>query len=389
MKILHTISGIWKHTGGPAESVPRLCVGLSMAGNHVTIATLDGPLSSAALEARDAGVDVRTYPHMGQFSTSITRALDNLAGEADVVHGHGLWLPTNWSTGRAARKKNKPLIITLRGALNPNALLHSHWKKRIAGILFDDINLRSARCLHATSLEEYQAIRDYGLTNPVAIIPNGVDVDVFRQLPDSGQLRQRLNIPAGKKILLYLSRISWEKGLEDLAETWGTIASACEDWVLLIVGQGKADYVDQLKDLFKGKMGGDRVAWAGMLTGSDKLAAYAAASLFVLPSHTENFSLVIAEALAAGLPVVTTHGTPWSELVEKQCGWWVPIGAVSLAAALKEAISLPDGHLKKMGDNGKALIAKKYTWDQIASQMIDVYTWVLHGGTPPDCVRLD
>lgn len=389
INLLHSISGIWEHTGGPAESVPRLCVGLAMAGNHVTIATLDGPLSSAALKSRDAGVDVRTYPHMGQFSASIVRALGNLAKEADLVHGHGLWMPTNWSTGRAARKNNKPLIITLRGALNPNALLHSRWKKRIAGLLFDNENLTSACCLHATSEEEYQAIRAYGLTNPVAIIPNGVDVDVFRQLPDRYPLLQRLNIPAGKKILLYLSRISWEKGLEDLAGAWNTISSDSQDWVLLIVGQGKPDYVDQLKTLFKGNAGGDRVMWAGMLTGTDKLAAYASASLFVLPSHTENFSLVIAEALAAGLPVVTTQGTPWSELVEKECGWWVPIGAASLTTALREAMSLPDDELKKMGDNGKALIANKYTWDQIASQMIDVYTWVLHGGTPPACVRMD
>lgn len=389
MKILHTISGIWVHTGGPAESVPRLCVGLAMAGNHITIATLDGPLSSAALEARDAGVDVRTYPHMWQYSKSIARALDELAKEADLVHGHGLWLPTNWATGRTARKNNKPLIITLRGALNPNALLHSSLKKRFAGVLFDNANLKSARCLHATSLEEYQAIRAYGLTNPVAIIPNGVDADVFEHLPDSSQLLLRYNVPAGKKILLYLSRISWEKGLEDLAEAWREIFSDSQDWVLLIVGQGKQNYVDQLKSLFKGNAGGDRVIWAGMLAGNDKLAAYAAASLFVLPSHTENFSLVIAEALAAGLPVVTTQGTPWSELVEKQCGWWVPIGAASLATALREAMSLSDDELKKMGDNGKELIANKYTWDQIASQMIDVYTWVLHGGTPPACVRLD
>lgn len=199
MKILHTISGIWEHTGGPAESVPNLCSGLARFGNQVTIATLDGLLSSAALESRKAGVDIKMYPHTGQFSLFIYPAIDHLAKEADLIHGHGLWLSTNWATGRAARRNTTPLITTLRGSLNPNALRHSRWKKRIAGILFDNDNLRSARCLHATSLEEYQAIRAYGLKNPVAIIPNAVDAGVFDNLPNSDLQMQRYGVPSGKK----------------------------------------------------------------------------------------------------------------------------------------------------------------------------------------------
>lgn len=389
MKVLHTISGIWEHTGGPAETVPRLCAGLVKAGNHVTIATLDGPLSSAALESNNEGVTIKTYPHLGQFSTSIIKGIYDLSSQTDLIHGHGLWLSTNWATGIIARKLKKPVIISLHGALNPNALLHSRMKKQIAGIVFDNSNLKTACCFQANSESEYLAIRSYGLNNPIAVVPHGVNNAFFKQLPSSDSLRLRYGIPVGKKIVMFMSRISWEKGLEDLAEAWNTISSNSQDWVLLIVGQGNKDYVNQLKALFKSRSGGDRVIWTGMLTGTDKLAAYAAASLFVLPSHTENFSLVIAEALAAGLPVVTTQGTPWSELVEKQCGWWVPIGATSLSIALREALALPEAERRKMGDNGKALIASKYTWDQIACQMIDVYKWVLDGGKLPACVRLD
>lgn len=192
-----------------------------------------------------------------------------------------------------------------------------------------------------------------------------------------------------KKILLYLSRISWEKGMEDLAEAWSNISPDYQDWVLLIVGQGNPNYVEQLKTLFRNKAGGDRVFWTGLLRDANKLAAYAAASLFILPSHTENFSLVTVEALAAGLPVITTHGTPWSELVDNECGWWVPIGSDGLLQALQEALALPEGNLQTMGANGKALIARKYTWSQIASQMSEVYTWILGAGLPPACVRMN
>lgn len=389
MKILHAISGIWEHTGGPAETVPRLCSELVTTGHQVTIATLAGPLSTAALASRQVGVNIQTYGHAGQLSASMIRGINQLSKEADLVHGHGLWLPANWATGRAAKKSGKPLIISLRGALNPNALQHSRWKKRIAGLLFDNSNLQAAHCLHATSQEEYRAVRDYGLRNPVAIIPNGVDAVLFDQLLDSVELRQKFSVPTGKKILLYLSRISWEKGLEDLAEAWGRVSPDFQEWVLLIVGSGQREYVERLKALFEGTPGRERVIWAGMLTGRDKLAAYAAANLFVLPSHTENFSLVTAEALAAGVPVITTQGTPWSELVDGGCGWWVPIGFEGLAPALREALALPEDQLQAMGASGKILIARKYVWKQVASQMIDVYRWMLDGGEPPGCLRLD
>jgi len=389
MKILHAISGIWEHTGGPAESVPRLCSALVKRGIDVSIMTLNGELSNAALESQSDGVKIISFPHYNQMSLNIFSAAMRLTNQCDIVHGHGLWLPLNWAAGRAAIKNRKPLIVTPRGSLNPAALNHSRRKKKMIGTLFDNQYLRAASCIHVTSNEEHEAIRQYGLKNPVALIPNGVQGISYDNLMSEHAFKQKYGLPARSRILLFLSRISWEKGLEDLAEAWSRVAVDQHDWQLVVVGPGKPEYITKLKQIFANSHGADRVSWLGSLDGSKKAAAYAAAELFILPSHTENFSLVTAEALAAGVPVITTQGTPWSSLPHNGCGWWVPVGADGLTLALGEALRLNKTDLVNMGERGKTFIGEKYTWPVIAKQMLEVYEWVLGDSNMPSCVITD
>jgi len=386
VKVLHTISGIWKHTGGPAESVPRLCSALVKDGVDISIMTLNGELSNAALESQSDGVEIISLPHYKQMSLKVFDAATRQAKQCDIVHGHGLWLPLNWAAGRAALKNKKPFIITTRGALNPNALKRSRLKKQLVGSLFDNRYLNSASCIHVTSNDEYLAIRNYGLKNPVAMIPNGVHVEKTNSAISVEQFRHTYGIPKERKVLLFISRISWEKGLEDLAEAWGKVGPDFDDWQLLIVGQGEAKYVSTLKQSFGSGPAGDRVTFTGPLFGDEKTAAYASANLFVLPSHTENFSLVTAEALAAGIPAITTQGTPWSTLVENRCGWWVPVGPEGITMALHESLNTNEIELKTMGRIGKALIDNKYSWPVIAKQMEGVYDWVLGCRDEPECI---
>jgi len=389
LRVLHTISGIWKHTGGPAETVPQLCSALVQKGIDVILTTLDGPLSDAAIECKKNSVDLRTYSHHWKFSLKITEAIKEITKNVDIIHGHGLWLPTNWVTGFYARKHNKPFVITTRGALNPNALSHSPWKKKIAGYLFDNRNLHSADCIHVTSLGEYEAIRSYGLKNPMAIIPNGIDIKKFMFLPPGTALIDRYKTLDGKKILLFLSRISWEKGLPLLAEAWANVSPDFRDWHLLIGGRGPQKYENEIKRLFKEKGLSERVTWAGLLLGEEKMSALALAELFVLPTHSENFGIAIAEALSAGVPVITTKEAPWPDLIEHKCGWWIPIDVDCLTNVLREALMLSDAEREEMGENGKSLIQGKYTWDRVTAQMISVYDWIIQGGTPPECIKID
>ena len=389
--VLQTISGIYEHTGGPAESVPRLCSALKDSGHAVILATLAGKLSSSALECQDNGVDLRVYPHIKHCSLPICSGILQLSREVDLIHGHGLWEPTNWVTGLVARYVKRPLVISPRGSLEPLRLEHSAWKKKAAGIFFDNSCLRYASCIHACSDMEYESIRSYGLKNPVAVIPNGVSYTFTPVEKDIYRNRFFCRYPEvnGKKVLLFLSRLSWEKGLPLLAEAWARTAPQFVDWHLVIAGSGTVHYENEMKSHFEERNLSKCVTWTGLLRGSDKLDAFAAADLFILPTHSENFGIAIAEALALGVPTITTHGAPWNELLSHKCGWWVPIDVENITTALHQALSMPDEELKSMGARGKDLISNKYTWPAIASQMGDVYRWLLGQGDKPFCVNLN
>jgi glycosyltransferase involved in cell wall biosynthesis len=113
---------------------------------------------------------------------------------------------------------------------------------------------------------------------------------------------------------------------------------------------------------------------------------YRSADLFVLPSHSENFGLVVAEALACGVPVITTRGTPWEDLVTHRCGWWTPVGVEGIASALKEATRFDDAIRNEMGCRGRALVESKYGWSAVAQQMMQTYRWMLGQRNRPECI---
>lgn len=393
LKILHTISGLWKHTGGPAESVPGLCTALVSEGCKVTLATLSGQIADTVLKSKDEGVNIQLFKpnfrHTIWYSSEMARKLPSIALQADVVHVHGLWEHPMWLGGKVARQLNIPLVISPRGSLNPTALKRSRWKKRVVAVLFDHRNLRAAACLHATTDIEYKGFRDYGLTNPVAIIPNAVNFSTFDVPPAVEIIKERFPACRGKLLILYMSRINPTKGLLNLAQAWGEVAPKYPDWHLLIAGPDERGHLSEVKKAFKRYGASNQVTYTGPLYGRERSAAFALTELFILPTHTENFGIVIAEALSAGIPVITTHGAPWSELKESNCGWWVPIGTEHLTKALKEAMGLSTNERRNMGANGRALIESKYTWKQIAAKMVDVYNWILHGGSTPDCIRLN
>jgi glycosyltransferase involved in cell wall biosynthesis len=134
------------------------------------------------------------------------------------------------------------------------------------------------------------------------------------------------------------------------------------------------------------ELSASRVDFDGPLYGSEKWAAYREAGLFVLPTRNENFGMVVAEALAGGLPVISTKGAPWAGLETERCGWWVDYGADALAAVLEEALRLPTVTRTEMGRRGRAWMRREFGWEGIAERMVEVYLWCLHGGARPECV---
>jgi len=333
------------------------------------VAGRDDPLASAAREAEAAGVRIVRHepsaPRAIYFSRHMLRGLAPLAARADVVHVHSNWTFPVWWGCQTAISAGRPLVMSPHGCLDPVRLAHSAWKKRLAGC-FDRRYLRQADVIHATSEAERDWIEQYvGGHARIEVIPIGVDLPA---------LRETANPAERTRTVLSLGRLHPLKGLDLLLEAWPIAMRALGPdarWELVIAGpdeQGtRAGLERQAQELGIGN-----VQFAGPLYGAEKDRAYANADLFVLPSRSENFGIVVAEALAAGVPAITTKGTPWQE-IDGSCGWWVDANAHAIAAALAAAMRLSDAERAAMGTRGRALVEAKYQWASVGQTMIAAY----------------
>jgi len=326
------------------------------------------------------------FPRRYCHSPEMADVLREEAIGADIIHSHGLWLYPGLAARRQADTLRIPLIVSVHGMLEPWAIHHHSWKKRLAWRLFEHKNLRTATCLHATSEQEVANIRAIGLSNPVAIIPLGIDTAPYRSPAATPVIRHLRDATGGKRILLYFSRLHVIKGPDLLLDSWGRLSSHFPDWHLVLAGPDAEGYRAVLEDRArKGDLDG-RVTFIGPVYEADKYALLAAADLFVLPSHSENFGVVVLEALAAGVPVLTTRGTPWSSLATHRCGWWVEQGVDSLAAAIEVALSTPPETLHDMGRRGRHLAETQYARPILTGKMIAAYEWICSGKDRPDGV---
>ena len=255
----------------------------------------------------------------------------------------------------------------------------SRWLKKAVWALGQGSVLRNSACLHATAEMEYRDIRRKGLCAPVAIIPIGIEI------PSE---QKRFKHTCEPRRLLFLSRIHPQKGIDILLRAWARIERQRPDWELYIVGPDNGEYFLQMQALAK-DLRIERVTFPGPAYGYEKSQAYWSAELFVLPTHSENFGLVVAEALAHGVPAIVTKGAPWSGLEKEKCGWWVDIGVEPLTECLREAMSKSSDELFDMGTRGRQWMKRDFSWERIGKMMHETYEWVLGGGPPPEWVITD
>ena len=286
----------------------------------------------------------------------------------------------NVSAGGAAASGPTPLVVSPHGMLAPAALAFSRLKKQAFWALLQGRVIRGASCLHATSEQEYEEIRGLGLTNPVATIPLGID------LP--GVIAPLAAGPALERVVLSLGRIHPKKGLSRLVQAWSKVEAGYPGWRLKIVGPAELGHDNELRALAVA-LGLTRISIEDPVYGEAKTIAYQDAAVFVLPTLNENFGLTVSEALAAGTPVISTKGAPWSGLEQKDCGWWIDHGVEPLAAALAQAMALPREALKAMGDKGRQWMARDFSWDCVAHDMLSVYLWLARRAPPPPAVRFN
>ena len=322
------------------------------------------------------------------FSPKLFAQVRLLVKPKSVVHSHGLWMHPGVIARTCARQAKCPLVVSPHGMLEPWALDHSGWKKRLAAWMFENENLHGADCLHALCTQEAENCRRYHLRNPIAIIPNGIDLNELHPLPDANAITRRFPGVRDRRRVLFLSRLHPKKGLENLFMAWRRLAADHEDWCLLIGGSGEPEYELGLKSLVKHDGMEKSIFFLGPVYGEAKKEALAAADVFVLPSFSEGFSLAILEAAAVGLPVVLTRECNFPELARAGAGIEIAADVGGIESGLRQALEVTDEKRKVMGRQGRELVQKSYTWPAVACQMLNVYQWLAGNASKPDVVQL-
>ncbi len=364
-------------SGGLAASVPSLAWHLHELSVNVTVLGVEDwrHIPDADVWGPEVRAHRAWFPRSFLFAPGIDKSLHEL--RADIVDVQGIWTYPSLANWRNFLRTNAPYIVTPRGMLDPWALKRSSFKKSLVRIAFEGNHLKNAACIRATSEMEAENIRHFGLRNPIAVVPNGVDIPLH-----SGQLKIEK-----KNQILFLSRMHPKKGVELLLHSWQRLQNEFLDWELVIAGPDEVGYSKQMKELAQ-KLNLARIVWVGGVYGEQKEILYRQARLFVLPTHSENFGLVIAEALSYGLPVITTKNAPWQGLKNHSCGWWVELDVSEIEGSMRSALSMDRNALVEMGMRGRAWVQNEYGLSSVAERMSAVYNWLSLGEDCPSFVYL-
>ena len=372
---MNIVPNISNESSGPTYAVVNLCRSLVKCGVETTLVTLDPPTDSTK-PATHQSFPIDGFPgRLGrspQMRDWLTRCAKE--GRVDIIHNHSLWMMPNVYSCNAVKGTNVPLIVTPHGTMSERAMKDGSKVKKVFWPLIQRPALNQVTCFHATAMSEYEDIRRLGFKQPVAVIPNGIDVPTL-SASRRGDMRT----------LLYLGRIHAIKGLDNLLPAWAAVQHQFPAWQLRIVGPDNKGYLNEMIQLAH-QLKLERIEFSGPLTGDKKADAYSGADLFILPSYSENFGMTVAEALASGTPAIVSRGAPWSGLSANKAGWWAEVGIDPLVVCLRSALSEPRSSLDAMGLNGRRWMKRDFSWHSIADRMKSTYAWVLSGGPKPEFV---
>lgn len=363
MKVLLATASLDPSHGGPPVAVSRLARALRDAGATVGVLTAD--------RTADRPSPFKA-PGVRYLSGGIAAAAREF-GQPDVIHDHSLWDLYHLRIASFAAARGVPRLVSPFGCLQREALRISRFKKKIAWLAYQRRIVNSAQLIHATSQLEVEDIKHLTLAPPVICIPHGIDIPERSQITSSERSGTR-------RVALFLSRLHPVKGLPMLIAAWAKARP--ENWVLTIAGPDESGHGAIVKQAVHDAGLENVVSFLGPLEGVAKDEAFRRADLFVLPSYTENFGIVVAEALAKGIPVITTTRTPWRELDERGCGWCVPPETAAISAALQRAANLDPSALRAMGMKGREWMATDFGWDRIAQQHLEAYGGLITGKFP-------
>jgi glycosyltransferase involved in cell wall biosynthesis len=387
MKVLHVIPSLSPKHGGPSFAVDFITRGLQRAGVAVDIATTDddGPgfrlnvLPGKRIELEGRGIfyfrkQTEFYKVSLPFSLWAARHLVDY----DVISVHALFCYTSTSAAYQARLAGIPYIIIPHGILNRWGIENRHpLLKKLSLRLIEKPLLRDAAAMYYTSRAEQREAEQTGASAPAAVIPHGINLEKFQNLPGREVFINRFPQATGRTLVLFLSRLDVKKGLDLLLPAFAVLKRKHPKAMLVIAGDGRKDYVAGLHKQAAQLGVGQEVLWVGFLDGVGKLSAFAAASMFVLPSYSENFGIALVEAMATGLPCVTTDGVAVSEdILEHNAGIVVKADVKLLSGAMNRL--LDDAALRaRLSANAKKLAKERFSLDAMGTALRRLYEDIL------------
>ena len=416
IKTANLVGSVSRNAGGLYESVRRLVQ--SIAANDMEVSVLSNLDEHTAEDvAAWAPVTVKTFrPRWHRqfgYTPEFLTALE--AFGPDITHTHGLWCFPSVATDQYCRQSDTPYVISPHGMLDPWAIHHSRWKKATAYFFYEAAHLRQAACLRALCEAEARSFRAAGLKNPIAIIPNGIDLPQLRvpssELPTPPW--SALCPPAsGRKVLLYLGRIHPKKGLMNLLRAWSSILhsqpSILDSWCLAIAGWDQGGHEAKLKTLatelgipwsyVRGDGKSDpssilhppsSLLFLGPQFNAAKAACYANCDAFILPSFSEGVPMVVLEAWAYAKPVLMTPECNLPAGFAAGAAIRIETNPESIVQGLQELLHAPRSTLHALGANGRQLVAEKFAWPVLGRDMAGLYRWILGGGDRPRCLMDD
>ncbi|WP_419515236.1 glycosyltransferase [Leyella stercorea] len=368
MKIIHYIPSIDRTAGGTSTYMQVLTKGLGeIAEVHIITHASENPL---AMENCTVHYVPEYNPFKGSWRKRVTEMMEEV--RPDIVHVNCCWMPACAAVQRIAQKHGYKVVLTPHGMLEPWIIKRHYWTRKVpALLLYQKAAVRKADCIQSTAESERDNLLKLGYNSNIKVVKLGIDADGIEMKRSWKKTRQ----------ILFLSRVHVKKGINFLIEAAAALRSELQGYKILVAGEGDADYVAEMKRMIEDNGLQDIVQLIGGVYGEEKWRLFQSSDFFVLPTHSENFGLAIAESLASGTPVITTVGTPvittvgtpWHDLNDTNSGAWIEIGTQPLVEMLRRFLALSDGELEAMGRNGRRLIEEKYSALVMAKEMMEVY----------------
>lgn len=360
MKLIHFIPSIDRTSGGVGAYMQLLSKELGkLCDLYIVTENTEHQLKIENADILYIPCNISQYKAMKKEWHKI---IDEI--KPDLVHVNCCWMPCCALVQKWAQKSGYKVVLTPHGMLEPWIIARHYWTRKFPALLFYQKKaIVNADYLHATAESEKENLLKLGYNNRIQIIPNGVDLE---NIPMKSSWKRT-------KTILFLSRIHIKKGINFLIEAVASLKNELNGYRVIIAGEGEENYIHELQKLAKENGISDIIQFVGGVYGDLKWELFQTADVFVLPTHSENFGIVVAEALACGTPVITTKGTPWQELETYHSGWWTEIGTQATIKALRSFLSLTEMELKNMGINGRKLIEEKYSAKSMALKMTELY----------------